>query len=319
MLISSQLKLAGTKSFRLSSAMLFGRYGVNLQNPIDELMRCVVPKKGYIFVQCDQSGAEALVVAYLTKPGRFRELFHYGIKPHTYMALQIFLDKFRGNFPRSRYEYVEPKTLAAYPEWPELAKAIASSKREYLIGKKLIHALDYDVKWPTFRLSILEETDGQVILSPKETKYYFTCHKGLFPEIPEWQAQLIDEVRKSREVRNLFRYPRRFVQPWSSEVEREVLSFIPQSTVGCITHHAVVHMQRFIEANGLLWDILNNKHDSYLLQCPITESAVCSQKAKEFMEQDLTAPSGERFQMKAEVSTGFNWGHYAPDNTDGLK
>ena len=45
-----------------------------------------------IFVQTDQSGAEALGVAYLCKDGDFRQLFIHGIKPHVYVAIHVFRD-----------------------------------------------------------------------------------------------------------------------------------------------------------------------------------------------------------------------------------
>ena len=45
-----------------------------------------------IFVQTDQSGAEALAVAYLCKNGDFRQLFIHGVKPHVYVALHVFKD-----------------------------------------------------------------------------------------------------------------------------------------------------------------------------------------------------------------------------------
>ena len=51
------------------------------------MMEIYGPKPGNIFVQPDQAGAEALVVAYLCPPGQFRSLFLNGIKPHTLMQL----------------------------------------------------------------------------------------------------------------------------------------------------------------------------------------------------------------------------------------
>ena len=93
--ITTSWKLARTESFRAASAAMLGHYGTNMQNPTDSLMRCCIPREGNIFGSRDEAGAEALIVAYEAPPGRFRELFECGIKPHTYFALQIFLDQFR--------------------------------------------------------------------------------------------------------------------------------------------------------------------------------------------------------------------------------
>lgn len=43
-----------------------------------------------IFIQTDQSGAEALIVAYLCEAGRYRQLFQNKIKPHSYIGMHLF-------------------------------------------------------------------------------------------------------------------------------------------------------------------------------------------------------------------------------------
>ena len=64
----TSLKVAGTGSFRLASGQFLGNYGANLQNPDKEALDIYIAPPGMSFVQCDQSGAEALIVAYLTRP-----------------------------------------------------------------------------------------------------------------------------------------------------------------------------------------------------------------------------------------------------------
>lgn len=137
-------KITGTESFRLASSKLLDFYGVNLQNPSETLMRCVVPEDNKVFIQPDQSGAEALVVAMETRPGKFRKLFDLNIKVHSYMALQLFTDKFRGKHPSLRYKNVDPATLATYPELKELLSTIKNSSKEYDLGKRVIHCLTPD-------------------------------------------------------------------------------------------------------------------------------------------------------------------------------
>ena len=134
-----QYKPAGTRSFRLSSSKLFG-YGGNSQNNDKESMDIFEAPAGWCFVQRDQAGAEALFVAYDAQPGRYRALFENGVKAHTYVALHLFLDKFRKGHPRERYWCKTAPELKALPEWKDLARAIAESKFEYDIGKRTGHA-----------------------------------------------------------------------------------------------------------------------------------------------------------------------------------
>jgi hypothetical protein len=300
--------------------MLFDSYGVNLQNPVPSLLEATVPDPGKMFGNCDQSGAEALIVAHEAEPGRFMRLFQCGIKPHVDMALNIFLDTFRGDYGRDRYAFLEPEKLKVLPEWPDLDKRIKKSGRPYDLGKRTIHAKNYDMKWPTFRIYVLALSEGKIVLTSEEAKQMLKMHETLYPEIKIWQQRLIFEIEKTRMLRNLFGYPRRFDGSWNSETERELLSFLPQSTVGCITHIASRRMYDYINTNRLDWQVLGNKHDSYLMQFPIAEQEHALSKMREFMEQELTSSRGETYRMRAEVQCGFNAGKYDPaTNPNGLK
>ena len=57
--------VAGTKSYRLSSRKLFGDYGGNAQNIPESIREYLVADPDHVILQVDQSGAEALIVAYL--------------------------------------------------------------------------------------------------------------------------------------------------------------------------------------------------------------------------------------------------------------
>lgn len=135
----TQLKPSGTNSYRLSASQLFD-FGGNAQNNSKGTMDIFEAPEGWSFAQRDQSGAESLGVAYSCRPGRYRNLFVHGVKPHTYVALHLFLDKFRGNHPRSRYWLQDPKVLRTFEEWDHLNKVIKDSPFEYDIGKKTGHA-----------------------------------------------------------------------------------------------------------------------------------------------------------------------------------
>lgn len=146
----------------------------------------------------------------------------------------------------------------------------------------------------------------------------------IFPEIRQWHFRIKDKLRSDRTLRNLFGYPRYFEGPLSDELFRDAFSWIPQSTIGCITNDAIVEMQYYIESERLRdWDILNNKHDSMLMQIPESKDDVehCSKKMGEFLGPTLKSPlDGWEFTMGVEVSTGKNWAKYDKDkNPEGMR
>lgn len=302
--------VAGTKSFRLSSRMLFGEIGGNAQNMPEDMRAFMIPDPGKALIQVDQSGAEALIVAYLAEAGNYRALFDLGIKPHTYIALNIFTDKFRAKYPRDRYQFRSPRELVELPEWPVLNKFISkdeSNVTEYQLGKKTAHAKAYNMGPITFQKQVLLESEGRIHLSSQEAKTFLQTYEKLFPEVIEWQAHLIDEVRNNRLLHNLFGFPRRFDGRWNNDIEREALSYIPQSTVGCLTSMTFTDLFWYAHNNKLVWDILVNVHDAVVAQVPTDEAPQAIHKTQELFGRELVSPRGERFHMKSEGMVGSTW------------
>jgi len=185
---TSIFDVSGTKSFRLSAKQMFGEIGGNLQNLPEDMRSFMVADEGKLLFQVDQSGAEALIVAYLAERGNYRELFDVGIKPHTYLALNIFIDKFRGTYPKDRYLFRKPSELVQLPEWQKLNKFISkdeSNVTEYQLGKKIAHAKSYGMGPITFRKNVLQESQGEILLSSQECKHFLSMFELLFPEIIE--------------------------------------------------------------------------------------------------------------------------------------
>ena len=304
-------KPAGTKSFRLASSQLFD-FGGNAQNPGDEMLEMLVADEGKTLVQSDQSGAEALVVAYLAERGNYRKLFEVGIKPHTFMAMHLFPD--RWPFERSKDYYLTcpVEELSATPNWKAINKAIKDSDKQsgrpYYIGKKTCHGKSYDMKWRTFQLAVLKDSSGELALSPTESKFYLDMFDKLCPEIISWQLEVKSNVKIYRELVNLFGYPRQFHKLITDAYLREALSWIPQSTVGTITNIACTAVQDHIESNNLAWDLLSNKHDSLCTQVPIGQEALCKEIQERSLAAKLIGRDGIEFIMKSETKTGRCWG-----------
>lgn len=314
----TQYKLAGTRSFRLSASQLFG-YGGNAQNTDKDSLDIFEAPEGYSIVSADQAGAEALIVAYLAKPGRYRELFTEGVKPHIYVALHLFLDKFRGDHPRDRYWLRRPSELKQLPEWPELSKRVSGSKFEYDIGKRTGHASNYKMGPNTFRDSCLKESEGTLNLTFQEATFFLGTYKALFPEIVEWQDEIEQTIQATRLLRNLFGFPRRFERLFSDSYTREAISWIPQSTVGCITHRAFGIVGAACRRERPTAALFNNKHDSLAIFVRDSDVPWAARTLSGALDVELTGRDGAKFRMKNEVQVGRNMKKWSDKNPMGLK
>jgi len=325
--ITGMFRPAGTRSFRLACGEMFGRYGGNMQNPSKDTIDFHIARDGHSLVQPDQSGAEALVVAYLTRPGSYRDLFLAGIKPHTFLALHIFGEQRKGHWPYEipleEYLALPVTELAKAPGWKALDEAIKESDndddRPYYIGKKLAHGKSYDMGARTLQMSILKDSGGALALSLSTCSALLKTFERLFPEVIEWQDEIRLTVRARRELVNLQGYPRAFNRIFTDSYLREAISWIPQSTVGVITHKAIIAAQLYIEANRLPWNLLNNKHDSFLLEVPDDHVPQAARLSTEWMAQDLLGRDNTPFTMRSEVQVGKNWKPASPKNPAGMK
>lgn len=311
----SAFNLAGTKSFRLSSRKLMGEYGGNGQNIPESVREYLVADHGKVILQRDQSGAEALIVSHLARPGNYLELFKVGIKPHTYLALNIFIDKFAAwaGVPKSELALKSPAQLKALGDlWVRLNTYISSHEdntAEYALGKMTAHAKSYDMGPNTFQLNVLQRSGGRIRLTLQEAKQFLLTFEALFPEIIEWQNEIRRQLKDTRTLCNLFGHPRVFHGRWTSELFREALSFIPQSTVGVLTSIAVTDIQQQIEDGTLEGDLLLNVHDAIVMQVPDNEE--CIRHAMFAMDCAFKRPLPSRhsgtFTMKSEGMYGPTW------------
>jgi hypothetical protein len=335
---TSHYIIPGTKFLRLASKAWMGTWGTNLQNIEKGMRKLYWADTGYRLNQVDQSGAEALIVAYLCREGNFRKLFLNNVKPHVFVGLHLFKDKWK---EKIKYEGLDIhcdfdelcntaiEDLKANPWWKQVDALIKSSdnwppsERYYYIAKQVCHSSNYGIKAGMFCLNTLDKSRGKVVLKKKDAEFFLDMYHGLFPEIREWHRETEQIVRASRILYTLQGYPIQFTGALETESHiKEVLSAVPQGTVAMVTREAFVKMQSFIQDTGADYDMLGDCHDSYLTQCRDDDSEVnqCQSLMKRFIEPELTSPRGEKFNMKSEGASGYNWAPYdEKKNPQGLK
>lgn len=350
------------KTFRRSSTQLINGVGSNLQN-IEKSLRSIYIPDGYedslqgkckywletgdlsvfsieeletlrVFLQVDQSGAEALIVAYECEPKDYRELFKCGVKPHVYVALKLFTEQWKKESKENGLSLTDddidilaitPITkLKLNPQWRDLDNLIKASddwslsKRYYYFAKQTCHSGNYGIEWATFVMNVLEKSGGKVVIPKEDGIRFLQTYRGLFPEIPERCERIRHQVNKTGVLFNLFGHPYYITNENISErTYKEYYAWSAQSTVGEITRTAYCDLQEYIEDCHLKWDILIDCHDSYLVQCPLAEVKQCGNKMQEFMNIELTSPFDNiKFRMKSELKIGFNWNSYKKDEND---
>lgn len=303
-----------------------------MQNPSKSICKLYIPDDGYAFVQPDESGADALCVAYLCREGNYRKLFLNGIKVHVYVALHFFKTEWVKRLPHVDVEGISllpVELIKKHPQWKELDTLIRDSdnwpakERYYAIAKMVCHASNYDIKGGALQLNVLIKSEGRIVLTRKQADYFLAVYHELFPELAEWQREVDRIAREEGVLYTLQGFPIQITVPLREMKKKELYSAVPQATVGIIIHVAITKMYAYIAEHKLNWHILNNKHDSMLIQCPnnMEEIKQCAKQAQlSISSQVLTSPRGEIFHMKSEAQWGMNWmPQHEKKNPNGLR
>lgn len=281
------------------------------------------------FGQIDQAGAEALIVAYLCRAGAYRQLFENSVKPHVYVAMKLFKDiwtkkmKDMGgmieDFDIDAISVTPIPELKKNPFWRDLDLLIKQSdnwslqERYYYLAKQTCHSGNYGIMENTFVMNILEKSGGKIALPKEKGREFLMEYRGLFPEIPEWNRDVLTQVEKTGMLYNALGFPYQITDYVGDHkvVEanaKEYIAWGPQSTVGEITRLAVSQMQEYIETERKPWDNLADTHDSMMTQFPLMDVREWISKASQFMNIEMTSPAdGVKFRMKSECNIGFNW------------
>lgn len=326
--------IAGTTTLRLGSKTLlkFGTkkssgYGTNMQNWGKANRACIISDPGKLLFQVDQSGAEAMMVAYLSRRGNYQLLMEEGIKSHVFVAMHIFASHWASVLGLSSlddYLHAPIPKLRSLPQWKQLDTAIKASGLKYATAKMVCHASNYDMKAPTFQMQAMVKSNNQLILTLNECNRLLETYHRLFPEIREsYHAWTRGKIKMDRTLHNLFGYPRVFNGHLDDALFKEAYAFRPQSSSGVLSHKVLCEVQRRIESDSLHGgcfdgvDLLQNGHDSIMGQAPVD---TIKPVVKEIMNMfNVTFKGLEReFTMRSEAGIGKNWKPKSEDNPDGL-
>ena len=287
--------VAGTETFRLSSNEHPLRIGSNLQNIPKEARTCFVADPGYVLFYCDQQGAEARIVAYLSGDENYIAAVEGG-DSHTMVASMVF------GFPPDR-ELAEREYYRGY------------SYRD--ITKKGAHGSNYYGKPFTLAQRMKVET---AVAEAFQAQYF-----RRFPGISAWHVWVAKQLQTKGFLVSPFGIRRTFWnRRWDDATLREAIAFVPQHCVGVLMNIGIYNLwERFEGKPGADVQILLNLHDAVLGQVRVEKVDTLIPQVLEclrfpFPVTDINGKTREVV-IPFDAEVGANWGKAGDKNPGGLK
>jgi uracil-DNA glycosylase family 4 len=234
--------LSGTETGRMSTRKTPFKTGLNIQTVPAEApqglqerypgwaRRTIVPRRGYSFMQADESQAEAVTVAYLANCTPLIELF-------------------------ADPEADIHSTVAGWSTGQVVPKGERHPQRK--LYKKAVHGGNYGITAVAFAM--------ELNVSVKQASEVLERYHGALPEIQAWWAALRNElIKQNRVLYTPLGRRRVFKKRMGQELFKELYAYKPQSIVADLAHHAVNKLW-YIYLPKNAW-IIQQSHDSVLVE-----------------------------------------------------
>lgn len=215
----------------------------------EEVRRCVIPDRGFVFLEGDYCAADLRVLAEITHDVRLKAVFAGGDDPHRMTASAV-----TGKRPSDVSDQER-----------QAAKAISFGGA---YGMGAASMLDYAAK------------SYGVTMSLGQAEQWIALFKKTYPGIAEWQERTRREM--AAETRTLSGRIRRY-RPEHGYPAR--LASPVQGTVADATKRAIVLAGPRLRELGAR--IVLSVHDSILCECPTETADACSTALSESMRQGM--------------------------------
>lgn len=260
--------IAGTETYRFSSAKNAFGSGLNLQNipkgggsddlELPNVRSLFIPDPGSTFFDIDLSSADLRIVVWESDEPEFKAMLKAGADPYTEIAKEF---------------YHDPSITKKDPR-RQTFKSFAHGTNYLGTAKGLAERLG---------LSIHE--------SEKTQKWYF----GRFPKIKRWQEDLKDQVYKRKFVENVFGYRQYFFDRIEGTIFNQAAAWIPQSTVACLinrAYEAIFDQLKWCEVLIQVHDSLAGQFPTHLGEWAVNEIVKCAEIPLPYDGDPLTIPVG---------------------------
>lgn len=315
--------IAGTNTGRLSSRMSEFETGTNLQNVDRRLRQSFVADEGFVLLNIDLEqadsrnvGAVCYNIALYMSREEIAELL--GVSEWTGPVGHDFAASYL-----DACESSDLHTTVCRMTWPGLAwptpeeewksfckNLILFGQDSYRqVAKKLGHGTNYYGQPSTMAL----HTKSPVKIITAFQHNYFKS----FPVIKLWHNWVIRKLKEDAVITSLFGRRRHFFdRPSSLSTIRKAIAYCGQSPTGHEIDQGLYQIEEYNKAFGREDPIqlLNQVHDSILMQVPFEALPELAPKIKEVMRVELPLVDGRIFSVPLELKCGWNWGDYDYEN-----
>lgn len=140
---------------------------------------------------------------------------------------------------------------------------------------------------------------------------YFTA----FPAIPLWHNYVIKQIKETGTLTTLFGRRRMFFGRGNdASTHRKAIAYDPQSCTGEQIDRGLYQVWKAFPQVQLL----NQVHDSILLQVPFREVPEIVPAILDIMKVEIELKGGRKFHVPLDAAGGWNWGYQSEDNPYGI-
>lgn len=261
---------------------------------------CVRAREGYVLVETDWSGIEALLVGWFAEDEQYMRLCRLGV--HDYLLSHMLNKIDKVDTPAADLAWEDSKLKAYFKQ----LKAAYPKRRDD--AKHCIHGVNY---------GMLEKLMSELYgMSQVEARQLIDLYFSLFPKIKLWQDKVVRQANVVHKLRNPFNYTMDFwdVMRWDSkryyslmrrgvpqakaqveayvrgEGAKAALSFYPRDTAAGMLKEVLLH-PAIQECNKKGW-IIGTAHDAILREVPEEVAMENAKLFKEVMEAPFKQLNG---------------------------
>lgn len=309
----------GTRFGRLSSSKTILGTGMNFQNIDPRFKGFLVADEGKVLIEMDKAQAEWVVSAYFFNEPSMIEVCQSGKDPHSMTAMKMtglsfeMIQKEKKILDHATSpEEIYRLRMQHIPEIFDQANFVPRIFSCRQGAKKSNHGLNYVMSYRRFALeNEMPETDAKM-----QVEMYHRAYPMLKVG---WDRYVAQPLRRDRVLTNLLGRKYRFIGPWTEDLFKEAVSFVPQSTVADVVNDAIIGAFNDTERMAE-FDLMTQTHDSICFQAPRDAKIIADlmRKLKWWMEPTLEA-HGRKFIIDTDAKIGSNWGSFnKEENPNGM-
>lgn len=272
----------GTVLSRFSSSQTAWDTGCNIQNIPRSFRRMIVPDYAdWIIVNVDLKQADPHVVAWLAGEQGMLTIMDSGGDLHAHTGSAI-----------------AGRDITKDPNYDK------ETSLDRKLGKEANNALNYGMQANRFMDRIFDRLG--IVISAAQAELARRSYFNLYPAIEDWHDAIESQINKTRTLKTPFGRERYFYDRLDPKLLNDARAYIPPTTVSDALNEGWLMFSKL--KMGLRCDVLQQCHDSLMVQCHKDDLDRVATLLVECIEEVLFECGGKTRHFEADVSWGQNWG-----------